>query len=213
MTRAFAVRSPSDPSDVSEDLTSRGSSPPVPAGVIAGGVVGGVAVLAGFIALLYYFRRDSRRYRPPSSPGPTVPRPFTDVQSRSEAGLQQQASIPHPPSTPSGVSFSQSSSSGSGSHGSVEHRIRAANQRMRSLRAEMASVSGRTALSTDSSNSRTATSGARTVEELSEEVKQLRRELQALKQQQRQQAQVQLQSPPLEEPPPTYTPESIPHQT
>ncbi|KXN91404.1 hypothetical protein AN958_00666 [Leucoagaricus sp. SymC.cos] len=216
------VSSGTNPSSTSSGSSSSNGSI---AGIVVGGVIGGIAVLAGFVALLYYYRRDSRRYRP-SSPGPFVPRPFgVDPSSRTEQGIPGPSSRTAVNSTPgpgsitsfpytlpsqsqsSGPGSSGSSSSrsrsGSGSQGSVEHRIRAANQRMRSLRAEMASVSGSTGTSSRSRSSRAET--ARVMEELMEEVKRLRQELQALKQLQRQQSQARPLETAAEEPPPDYT--------
>ncbi|KAF5358005.1 hypothetical protein D9756_001283 [Leucocoprinus leucothites] len=205
-----------DSSTPSSASTTSSHSSKVSGGIIAGGVIGGVAILAGFIALIYFYRRDNRRFRVPSSPGSHVPRPFpmdtplgTELGPRGPSSPRSNATRPTITSILKYKSASSGSSgsgtrsgSGSGSDGTVERRIRAANQRMRSLRAEIASVSGHTASSSNSRNSRRANS--RAMADLAEEVRRLRQELQALKQLQRQQTQARQLQPTFEEPPPTY---------
>lgn len=80
VTPSATMSTPADMQSVqstSPSITTISKQPsPVSPGIIAGGIVGGFVIIAGFIAILYYYRRDVKRTRRPSSPGPTVPRPF-----------------------------------------------------------------------------------------------------------------------------------------
>lgn len=198
-------------------VTTPNHSSDAPAGVIAGAVIGGLAVLAGFIALIYlsYCRRNRHRLRAlntePHAPRPLIDVPLADPKRERQEHSSQSSDTTYPlinqPKPASSGSSGSRLGSGPGSRGqggtSVEHRIRVANQRMRSLRAEMASTSGRTASSTAGSS---RTESSRVMAELAEEVSWLRQELQALREVQRQQmADAPQPQFNFEEPPPSYT--------
>ncbi|XP_006457838.1 hypothetical protein AGABI2DRAFT_176416 [Agaricus bisporus var. bisporus H97] len=154
-------------------------------GIIVGSILGGLAVLAGLLGLLWLYCRDRypkpstqtensgqiMSYRPPTWAIESTIAPSTTgaTGSPSFATLSstQGRSTDVPGSSISG-SYSQWSS--------VGHRIRNANRRMRNLTAEIASASSR-------SSNRTVSSGV--TAELLEEVKKLKREIQILKQSQK----------------------------
>ncbi|KAF7778479.1 hypothetical protein Agabi119p4_2824 [Agaricus bisporus var. burnettii] len=184
-------------------------SPKIPKtiiGIVVGGVLGGLAVLAGFLGLLLFYRRGSNRSPKRRKPGPATPRPFVysqrtnPSQSTSSPPLTRAinpTSAPPPPEAARPLSIatpnlaqawnvdahrssfqSLPSYPGSNRPGSlVEHRIRDANRRMQNLTVEIATTS--------SQSSKARTSSSRATAELVEEVKRLRREIQILKQSQR----------------------------